>query len=450
MPLVFGMASSHAPSLFAETYDGWQRCWQRFSGGNPQPPEVANEGPEVSRGLRRADRRRVRDAAPRVGRVREAGRADRGRRRSARVVRRRHVPNLMIYAGADDIVGFHNFGADDDEPRLVPWEHPERFGVRLRVDRALADRLLDRARRGGLRRRDQPETFRRTTIRAARSRTRSSGRSRCILPRLDLPIVPIMMKTVERSPAILTGDRCLALGRAIEAICRDVAAARRDLRQRRDVARSARTALRLGRRTTRPLGARSTRRRYARPARRALLVPFRRDRVGNRRDCAPGCRSRPRWTPSSRGSGRRSSTTSQPGSRPAAAVGSPGRRRRTVVQQRERDRTMMARRFLARSLFLRRASAAAALPAAGLATRRSGAAQTPGKVRVAAIPLDVGALSYYAGDMGFFQKHGLDAEVTTGRAGLRSVRPSPAARSTSGTATRPSSPRRTSTDYRSC
>jgi hypothetical protein len=43
-----------------------------------------------------------------------------------------------------------------------------------------------------------------------------------LMPNLDIPIVPVMMKTVERSPAILTGERCLALGRAIERLCRDL------------------------------------------------------------------------------------------------------------------------------------------------------------------------------------------------------------------------------------
>lgn len=40
-------------------------------------------------------------------------------------------------------------------------------------------------------------------------------------------------------------------------------------------------------------------------------------------------------------------------------------------------------------------------------------AQAPIKLRVAGIPIDVGALSYYADAEGFFKKHGLDVEVTT-------------------------------------
>lgn len=44
-------------------------------------------------------------------------------------------------------------------------------------------------------------------------------------------------------------------------------------------------------------------------------------------------------------------------------------------------------------------------------------AQTAPKLRVAAIPIDVGALSYFADAEGFFKKHGLDVEVITGSSG---------------------------------
>ena len=41
-------------------------------------------------------------------------------------------------------------------------------------------------------------------------------------------------------------------------------------------------------------------------------------------------------------------------------------------------------------------------------------AQTLPHVRVAAIPIDVGALSYFAAQQGFFKKHGLDVEIVQG------------------------------------
>ena len=220
MPIVFGMASSHAPSLFAETYAGWQRVWQRFTPDTPQPPQVANEGPEavadfVARTAANFARlkRELTAARPDVLIV-LAG--DQNEWFDAA-----NVPNLMIYAGDDDIVGFHNFGSDDHEPRLLPWEHPERFGVRLRVDRALGDRLLDGLVGEGF----DVAISRRVPVVDDPRRAVPHALVRplpLLLPTLDVPIVPVMMKTVERSPAILNGERALALGRAIERICRNL------------------------------------------------------------------------------------------------------------------------------------------------------------------------------------------------------------------------------------
>jgi hypothetical protein len=221
MPLTFGMASSHAPSLFAKTYLGWQRCWERFSGGNPGPPELALEGPEVVAGfIARTETAfatlhdQLAASEPDVLIVLAGDQNE--------WFDNAHLPNLMIYAGDDDVLGYHNLGADDAEPqRLMPWDDPARFGVRLKVDRPLADRLLRGLVREGFdvaisRKLPQWDDPRRT---APHALVRPLP---LLLPRADLPIVPIMMKTVERSPAILTGERCLALGRAIAALCRDL------------------------------------------------------------------------------------------------------------------------------------------------------------------------------------------------------------------------------------
>lgn len=220
MPIVFGMASSHAPSLFAQSYAGWQRLWGRFRGDTPQPPEVENEGPEAVADFVA----RTATAFARLKRELTAARPD--------VVivlagdqnewfDETNLPNLMIYAGDDDIVGFHNFGAEDHEPPLVPWNHPDRFGVRLHVDRVVGDQLLDGLVRAGF----DVAISRRVPVHDQPRRAVPHALVRPlpqVLPSLDVPIVPLMMKTVERSPAILTGDRCLELGRALEAICRDL------------------------------------------------------------------------------------------------------------------------------------------------------------------------------------------------------------------------------------
>lgn len=51
------------------------------------------------------------------------------------------------------------------------------------------------------------------------------------------------------------------------------------------------------------------------------------------------------------------------------------------------------------------------------ATPHFAAGQTAAPVRVAALPVDVGALSYFAQEQGFFKKHGLDVQIVTGANG---------------------------------
>ena len=51
------------------------------------------------------------------------------------------------------------------------------------------------------------------------------------------------------------------------------------------------------------------------------------------------------------------------------------------------------------------------------ATPHFAAGQTAAPVRVAALPVDVGALSYFAQEQGFFKKHGLDVQIVTGTNG---------------------------------
>jgi NitT/TauT family transport system substrate-binding protein len=43
----------------------------------------------------------------------------------------------------------------------------------------------------------------------------------------------------------------------------------------------------------------------------------------------------------------------------------------------------------------------------------SGGAQQPEKLRIGAVPVDVGGIAYYASDLGFFKKAGLDVEIVT-------------------------------------
>jgi hypothetical protein len=216
VPLGLGLAASHAPALFAATAAGWERTWDRFRGDAPLPPEIAREDAAciedwIARTARAFGALRERLVAydPEVVVV-LAGDQDEWFDAA-------HLPNLMLYCGTAPIDGYHNFGADDVEPRLLPWEHPERFGVRVQVASEIGEVLLRELVRDGF------------DVAISRKLPAYEGRRKAphalvrplplLLQRPDVPIVPIMMKTVERSPAALTAARCLALGRALAAIC---------------------------------------------------------------------------------------------------------------------------------------------------------------------------------------------------------------------------------------
>src|SRR5690606_33771480 len=47
MPIQMAGASSHAPSLFFSTYEGWERMHHRLNDGHPQPPETELENEEL-------------------------------------------------------------------------------------------------------------------------------------------------------------------------------------------------------------------------------------------------------------------------------------------------------------------------------------------------------------------------------------------------------------------
>ena len=79
----------------------------------------------------------------------------------------------MVYAGREDIVGFHNSGDFDTDPPVNFWEDPARFGVRLPVDSDLAEHILDQ-----LVRRDFDVSISRSQSR--RSSSLSSCRMRCL------------------------------------------------------------------------------------------------------------------------------------------------------------------------------------------------------------------------------------------------------------------------------
>ena len=217
MPLTLGIATSHFPSLFQDTYEGWQHYWNLISAGIPQPPEVEAE-----------DRAQVQDWVERrrvaFGRIREAvvqhkpdamivvgGDQDEWFAPS-------HTPAVLVYSGTDPVQGFHNCGEADRDPPLKFWEHPERFGLTVPVDPDLASLLQDELVREGfdvsISRSLNPQG--RPERRGPHAITRPLP---LIVPDLDVPIVPLIIRTIERTPGVLSGVRCLAIGKAIGRIC---------------------------------------------------------------------------------------------------------------------------------------------------------------------------------------------------------------------------------------
>lgn len=220
MPLVTGMASSHSPILFQDTYAGWMRWFDLISSAIPQPEVVRRQDEACVTGW--IDRRRRAFA-----RLQAA--VETHKPRALIVVGgdqfewfgAANNPNIMVHAGTEDIVGFHNFGDFDTEPMAKFWEDPDRFGVRLKVHTDLAEHLLtelvERDFDISISRSQNPQG--RSELKAPHALTRPLP---LLTPHLDIPVVPIIIKTTERTSAALSGERCLALGREIGRICADI------------------------------------------------------------------------------------------------------------------------------------------------------------------------------------------------------------------------------------
>lgn len=141
MPIVTGMASSHSPILFQDTYQGWMRWFELISSKIPQPDVVKSQDEAcVTEWIRRRQRA---FGALEAAIVRQEPKAlivvggDQFEWFSAA-----NNPNIMVYSGSDDIVGFHNYRDFDSEPLPKFWEHPDRFGVRLKVHHGYAEHIL--------------------------------------------------------------------------------------------------------------------------------------------------------------------------------------------------------------------------------------------------------------------------------------------------------------------
>lgn len=219
MPIVAGMASSHSPIIFQDSYQGWMRWFDLISSAIPQPEVVRSQDEAcviewIGRRQRAFSRLEAALKAHGVKALIVVG-GDQFEWFSAA-----NNPNIMVYAGEEDIVGFHNQGDFDQEPLVKFWEHPERFGVRLKVRADLAERILTelvaRDFDVSISRSQNPAAQGRPQMKAPHAHTRPMP---LLMPKLDIPIIPVVIKTTERTSAALSGARCIALGRAIGEIC---------------------------------------------------------------------------------------------------------------------------------------------------------------------------------------------------------------------------------------
>jgi len=216
MPILLGMASSHAPNLFQSTFRGWNRAFERWK-SIPIPPEYHIETKEeieerrVPRfmGAFHTLRDQLAEFQPDVLIV--VG-GDQGE-----WFDESNKPQVMVYAG-ERMWGTHNTGASDPEPPLSPPEHYDKFRIELKVDTELAKLLQEGLVKEGI---DTALSTKQNPL--GRPQTGSPHAFMNPMPHLmpsyDLPIVPVFLVTTERTPAILTGQRCLEIGRAIAKVC---------------------------------------------------------------------------------------------------------------------------------------------------------------------------------------------------------------------------------------
>lgn len=202
MPIGFGIASSHAPSLLAKA-ERWPAIYERIVKNVPQPKVAERETPEV-----------IDDYVGRVhasfGKLRaelEAYNPDLliiiGGDQSE-IFDRSNVPNLMIYTG--EVAWGNNYSA------TVGGEPSEEDIVRLKVDVATSEGLLWRlVREEGF---DIAISTEQTPLGRGRGLPHAFSRpAPLLMPKLDIPVVILYENTYD--PPSLSAERCYQLGRTL-------------------------------------------------------------------------------------------------------------------------------------------------------------------------------------------------------------------------------------------
>jgi hypothetical protein len=214
MPIRMGLASSHAPSLFFSTYDGWQRMHHRLNDGHPQPHETELETAEV-----------IAERVPRIkanfARLKEELTKFNPDVIIAVIGDQRewfdgsNIPNVAVYVGPD-VDTVHNTGLMDVDPAPSPYD--EQFRYPVKVDQELSKAILNGLVKDGfdaaivteMNPQSQPQ----------KGVPHGWGNTGLyLLPDMNIPVVLVFVNVDDGPPAILNGERCLELGRAIARIC---------------------------------------------------------------------------------------------------------------------------------------------------------------------------------------------------------------------------------------
>ncbi len=209
MPIGFGIASSHAPSLTAPA-ERWEAIYERLKRKVPQPPEAAEETAEV-----------ITDY---VGRIDDSFNTLKNKLKEygaelliiiggdqQEMFDRSNVPNLMVYTG-DVAFGHNNNG-------IAGEEASEADMVRLKVDVATSQRLLNQlvreedfdvaisSEQGSLGRPEKglPHAFARPAP--------------LLTPDFDIPVIIVYENTYD--PPSLSASRCYELGRTLARLLKD-------------------------------------------------------------------------------------------------------------------------------------------------------------------------------------------------------------------------------------
>jgi len=214
MPIMMAASSSHAPSLFFSTYRGWEAMHHRLNDDHPQPPETELENEElIAERVPRiqANFKRLKDEITAfkpdvivtvLGDQREWFDGS-------------NIPNLLVYTGPD-VWTVHNTGQLDRDPAPDPTS--DEFKYNVKIDRELGQHILNSLVEEGFDAAFSTEM----NPQSNPGRGVPHGVGNIVPhshPSADIPIVPIFVNVDDGPPVIMTGERCVELGRAIARAC---------------------------------------------------------------------------------------------------------------------------------------------------------------------------------------------------------------------------------------